>query len=248
MAATIPPTKIRPFFGFYGGKWRDAFDYAEPLYDTIIEPFAGSAGYSVRYHWKKVVLCEIDPQIAGVWRFLKKSSPKDILAIRDLEDGESVDDLPICQEAKWLVGFWLNRGVASPRKKPSRWMRDKIRIGSFWGDRVRNTIASQVDLIRHWKVYECAYDECPVSGPATWFVDPPYEKAGQHYRFDSSNIEYKALARWCRSRIGQIIVCENKGAEWLRFKDHNHTKTTLAGRQSKEVVWYRKAQNLPKEK
>lgn len=244
---TKHPLALKPFFGFYGGKWRDALDYPLPLHRTVVEPFAGSAGYSVRHYWKRVVLCEIDPQIAGVWRFLVASTPKDILAIPDLEAGESVDDLNVCQEAKWLVGFWLNRGVAGPRKKPSRWMREKIRPGSFWGDRVRNTIASQVDLIKHWKVHECTYEECPVTRPATWFIDPPYEYAGRYYRFNSSQIDYKALRGWCKARIGQVIVCENEGADWLPFRRHNHTKTTRRGRRSREVIWYREAQKLPKD-
>ena len=35
---------LRPFFGYYGGKWRDAVKhYPEPAFETIIEPFAGSA-------------------------------------------------------------------------------------------------------------------------------------------------------------------------------------------------------------
>lgn len=248
MSAPTQRRTVRPFFGFYGGKWRDALDYQEPLHNTIVEPFAGSAGYAVRHHEKNVILCEIDPRIAGVWRFLIRSSAKDIRKIRDLRDGESVDDLPICQEAKWLVGLWLNRGVAGPRKKPSRWMRDKIRPGSFWGARVRNTIASQVELIRHWKVYECSYEECPISRAATWFIDPPYQNAGRHYRYDSSQIDYSALARWCRSRRGQVIVCENEGADWLAFSEHNHTKTTRPDQRSKEVIWYRKGQKLPRPK
>ena len=50
---------MRPFFGFYGGKWRDApKHYPFPEHDTIVEPFAGSAGYSVRYSDRNVILGE----------------------------------------------------------------------------------------------------------------------------------------------------------------------------------------------
>ncbi len=60
---------LRPFFGYYGGKWRDAIKhYPEPQHDTIVEPFAGSAGYSLRYANRKVILCEIDPVLASVWQ------------------------------------------------------------------------------------------------------------------------------------------------------------------------------------
>jgi len=172
-----------------------------------------------------------------MWRYLTRVSSKEILSIPDLDPEGSVDDLEICEEARWLVGFWLNRGTASPRKSPSRWMRDGIRPGSFWGDRVRQTIASQVVHIRHWEIHNCSYNEVPASRAATWFVDPPYEAAGKHYKFGSSRINYDELARWCRSRPGQTIVCENGGATWLPFSDLADVKTTRASKRSKEVVW-----------
>lgn len=231
-------SQLRPFFGYYGGKWRDALKhYPEPEYDTIIEPFAGSAGYSLRYASRKVILCELDPVLAELWRYLIRVKTEEILAIPDLAPDGSVDDLDICQEARWLVGFWLNRGAASPRKSPSKWMRDKIRPGSFWGPRVRRTIASQLDSIRHWKVFNCSYLECPAQQAATWFIDPPYEAAGRHYRFGSEQIDYQALGLWCRSRRGQVIVCENEGATWLPFRVLADVKTTRANRLSREVIW-----------
>ena len=116
-------------------------------------------------------------------------------------------------------------------------MRDKIREGSFWGSRVRETVASQVDAIRHWQVYQCSYEDSPVYGEATWFIDPPYQKAGAHYKYGSDGLDYDALATWCRSRQGQVIVCENDGADWLPFQELASTKTTRAGRRSMEVVW-----------
>lgn len=233
-----PAPELRPFFGFYGGKWRDACKYyPKPEFPTIIEPFAGSAGYSVRYPQLKVILCEVDPILAEVWKYLIRVKPKEILTIRDMKPSDSVDDLKICQEARWLVGLWLNRGVVRPRKTPSRWMREGIRPGSFWGERVRATIASQVESIRHWQIYNCSYTELPLHKNATWFIDPPYQQAGQHYRFGSSLINYTDLAGWCRSRSGQVIVCENAGADWLPFRRLADVKTTRADRLSKEVYW-----------
>lgn len=230
--------QMRPFFGYYGGKWRDALkNYPEPEFDTIVEPFAGSAGYSLRYASRNVILCDRDPVLVAVWRYLIGVEAKEILSIPDLPRDGSVEDLKISQEAKWLVGFWLNRGTASPRKSPSKWMRDGIRPGSFWGERVRQTIASQVGLIRHWKVHHGNYEDCPAPRTATWFVDPPYELAGQHYRFGSDELDYKSLADWCRSRSGQVIVCENQGAKWLPFRKLADVKTTRADRRSIEVVW-----------
>jgi site-specific DNA-adenine methylase len=229
---------LRPFFGYYGGKWRDTLKhYPNPEHKTIIEPFAGSAGFSIRHASHRVILCEVDPVIAGVWQYLIRVKAKEILSIPDVSPEESVDDLRVCQEAKWLVGFWLNRGAARPRRSPSKWMREGLRPGSFWGDRVRHTIASQVDYIRHWVIYNRSYADVPTPRVATWFVDPPYQAAGRHYRFGSDQINYAALASWCKSRPGQVIVCENTGATWLPFRELGDVKTTRANSRSREVYW-----------
>ena len=237
-ASRLDERQLRPFFSYYGGKWRDALKYyPEPKHATIVEPFAGSAGFSLRYFARKVILYETDPVLAEVWRYLIRVRAKEILSIPNIGPHESVDALKVCQEAKWLVGLWLNRGAASPRKSPSKWMREGLRPGSFWGDRVRQTIASQVDAIRHWEVHHASYSACPTPRAATWFVDPPYQAAGRHYRFGSEQLDYASLATWCKSRPGQVIVCENKGATWLAFQDLANVKTTRAGRRSKEVYW-----------
>lgn len=234
--------QLRPFFGYYGGKWRDATKlYPVPTARRIVEPFAGSAGFALRYHDREVVLYEVDPVICGVWDFLIRVSSAEIRAIPDVPLDGSVDDLKIPQEARWLVGFWMNRGTASPRKKPSKWMRDGIRPGSFWGARVRETIASQVDEIRHWRVHQGSYLEVEPASQATWFVDPPYQAAGKHYRYGSEGIDFTHLGEWCRALPGQVIVCENEGADWLPFTPLADIKTTRSGRRSLEVIWTKDA-------
>jgi hypothetical protein len=246
---TVATNGLRPFFGLYGGKWRDALKhYPAPSHDVIVEPFAGSAGYALRHFDRKVILCERDEIIAGLWKYLIQVKAAEIRRIPDLNPGQTVDDLSIGQEAKWLVGFWLNRATTGPRKSPSAWMKQGIRPGSFWGPRVRETIASQVDKIRHWKVHLCSYDACPYKGVATWFIDPPYADMGKHYRYGSEYLDYASLAEWCRTRPGQVIVCENQGAQWLPFdplKDNRNgltvsdVKTARVGRRSREVIWTR---------
>ncbi len=230
--------QLRPFFGFYGGKWRDAVKhYPAPAHETIREPFAGSAGYSLRYSDRRVELSDVDPIIIGVWSYLIGASTNEILTLPDLPDGGIVDDLLVCQEAKWLIGFWLNRAPSSPRKSPSSWMRSGIRPGSFWGNRVRETIASQLKSIRHWKIRQCEYTDLDNTELA-WFIDPPYQQTGKHYRFGSSRINYQDLGNWCQSRFGQVIVCENNGADWLPFTRLADVKTTRTTR-SVEAIWTR---------
>ena len=209
-----------------------------PEYETIVEPFAGSAGYSVRYADRKVVLGEKDAIIFGVWDYLLRVQAHEILAIPDLVPGQTVADLAVCQEARWLVGFWLNRGASRPRSGPSAWMRDGVRPGSFWGEAgAAGRSRPKWDRIRHWQVFNCSYEELPFSGEATWFVDPPYQNQGRHYYHGPENVDFVMLGDWCRTRTGHVIVCENEGADWLPFTRLADVKTTRANSRSVEVVW-----------
>ena len=228
-------TALRPFFSYFGGKWRNSAKlYPKPIHNTLVEPFAGSAGYALRYPAKRVILCDLDPIICGVWRYLISVSADEILSLPDVTD--TIDDLDVGQEAKWLIGFWLNRATTHPCKSPSQWMRAGYAPTSFWGPRVRATIASQLHAIRHWEIHQCSYQHAP-DVQATWFVDPPYQVAGTRYRFGSKGMYFGALARWCRSRQGQTIVCEASGASWLPFQALAHTKSARPRRPSKEAVW-----------
>lgn len=227
---------IRPFFCYYGGKWRDAVKhYPKPRFDLIVEPFAGSAGYSLRYPDKQVILCDSDPVIAGLWRYLIAVSAEEILNLPDVPPGATVDNLSLNQEARWLIGFWLNKGVQSPRKSPSAWMRSGIRPGSFWGDAVRHRIANQLSAIRHWEIREADYREVSFSVEATWFIDPPYQTApGRHYR--KSDLNYQDLSLWCRDRCGQVVVCDNEHADWLPFSNLPQSKTTSGSNRSTRAI------------
>ena len=229
---------LRPFFCYYGGKWRAAPHYPAPTHDIIVEPFAGAAGYATRYADRRVLLVERDPTIANLWKYLTRVTPAEILALPALVPG-TVDDLPICQEARWLIGFWCNQGTSAPRKSPSAWMRSRARPKSYWGAEVRAILAAQVEAIRHWKVIEGSYESAP-DGEATWFIDPPYQLAGKHYRHRLNEGEYNHLGRWCRARRGQVMVCENVGATWLPFEPWRKTQGTPGARGgwvSDEAIW-----------
>jgi hypothetical protein len=69
-----------------------------PAYDTLVEPFAGSAGYShsLRYSHLNISICELDPVLAEVWRYLTVVKPSKIRAIPDVRHDGSVDDLKVC--------------------------------------------------------------------------------------------------------------------------------------------------------
>jgi len=230
---------VWPLFSFYGGKWRAGKRYPQPLHDTIVEPFAGSAGYSMRHAGRRVILVERDPAVVGTWRWLLEATPSEILSLPDLAPGQTVDDLSLCQEARWFIGWWLNKGAASPCKSPSSWMRSGIRPNSYWGRAVRERVARDVEHARHWQIIEGDYRDAP-DIEATWFIDPPYSgAAGRLYRH-GKDLDYSALAAWCRQRQGQAIVCENVGADWLPFRPFSTIKSNPSRRgrgYSAEAIW-----------
>ena len=224
---------LRPFFSFYGGKWRAFRRYPTPSHDTIVEPFAGSAGYATRYPDRQVDLYDADPIIAGVWDFLIHATEAEIRHLPLTFD--HVDDLDLPAEARNLIGFWLNHGMNAPCKTPSAWMRAGTHNTSFWGEAIRERIATQVGAIRHWTITNGQYDKAP-NEMSTWFVDPPYTSpAGRRYRYDDRGIDFNVLGDWCQGRRGQVIVCEQAGATWLPFQSIGAFKSTKG--QTSEVVW-----------
>lgn len=217
--------RLRPFFSYFGSKYRIVPRYPAPLYPTICEPFAGAASYACAYPDRRVVLVDRDPVIVGVWRYLIRTSAAEILALPDILEGMTTDDVRAPEEARALIGFWLNAACTAPRKRPSRWALE-AHTGSqlYWGPRVRARLAAQVEHIRHWRAIEGSYEGASGREPATWFVDPPYQWMGKCYVHGSSAIDFAHLARWCREREGQVIVCENEGADWLPFVPFVHAK------------------------
>lgn len=228
---------LKPFFTYYGGKYRAAPHYPAPRFDTIVEPFAGAAGYALRYADRAVVLVDKDPTIAALWAYLVRVSASEIRALPDIR--ESVDEIATCSEARSLVGFWLNKGAARPCLTPSAWMRGGTCPRSYWGPEIRERIASQVDRIRHWRVICGTYADAP-DVRATWFIDPPYQIAGTHYKHGSRAIDFADLGRFCVTRLGHVIACENEGATWLPFEPFRTIQANPSkhgGKESAEVIW-----------
>ena len=219
-------TRLRPFFSYYGSKWRLSSRYARPVYGKVIEPFAGSACYSLLYPEKEIELVDVSEAVCLVWQYLIGVTESEIRSLPLLEDKEKIPtSLPI--EAQYLIGFWVSKGCSYPRKSMSG------RPGcGYWGDMIRSRIARQLKHIRHWSIRRSSYSDIE-NTKATWFVDPPYQVGGKHY--PHHEIDYTDLATWCKTRNGQVIVCENDKASWLPFDLLHHTKGIR--KNSVEVVW-----------
>lgn len=199
-------------WSYYGSKLKIVNHYPAPVYNTIIEPFAGAAQYSLKYFDRDVILVDKYDVIIRLWKWLQQCSSNDILSLPNIDRGKTVDDFQWdCIEQKWLIGFIIAAGVSSPRKTPSKW-RTTIRPN---GQRYKlQEIAKSLYKIKHWKFVLGEYS-CLENVQATWFIDPPYQYGGQHYKVNGVN--YSELSDWCKSRKGQVIVCENEQADWMNF-------------------------------
>lgn len=226
---------MRPFFPFYGSKWNIARHYPAPTYDLVVEPFAGAAGYSTFYDVPRAHLVDMDPIIVGVWEYLMGVTEREIAALPLLPNaGDSLDDhLHLPQEAQWLIGFWLNRGSASPKRSRTAYSARTDRAQLTWGERAKERIVTQLEAIRGWSIHHASYEDFPTDVTATWFVDPPYLDRGRYYR--QRFTEHDALGRWCRTLSGQVMVCEGPGADWLPFRPLGTFKTSRGA--ALEVVW-----------
>src|SRR5690554_6700846 len=78
-------------FYYYGRKKQIARHYPPPNCDTIVEPFAGAAAYSLHgNNWKKnIILIEKDEKVAQIWDWLiHHASIEDIRNLPNLKVGD----------------------------------------------------------------------------------------------------------------------------------------------------------------
>lgn len=222
-------------FSYYGSKSKIAHLYPAPKHSKIIEPFAGSARYSLLHFEKDVVLYDVSDYVIEVWNYLLQASEKDILSLPDVPSKTHLDAYTSLSTAeRYLIGFHLCRGKAKPRKTghgQNGWNRDKIRI------------AGDLHKIRHWKILRRTYATIP-NEIATWYVDPPYEmvqtRIGNGDRYPHGNLNYEHLGDWCKERSGQVIVCEGAGANWLPFellKEVNTNTNNKSVKKNEERIW-----------
>jgi len=196
-------------FSYYGSKSRIINYYPAPLYDTIIEPFAGSARYALKYWYKNIILVDKYDVIIKIWQWLQQASKADIMRLPKLKQGEIISRKMFDSDGEYLLmGFMAAQGSQAPRQKISMFGAEKF-------DYNKQRIAALVDRIRQWTIIHGDYF-CLENRQATWFIDPPYMHGGSTYK--EKKINYPFLAQWCSERQGQVIVCENSKADWLPFK------------------------------
>lgn len=204
---TRPDTQM---FGYYGSKWRIVRHYPAPRYDRIVEPFCGSAAYSLWHaDGHDVWINDLDDGVIAAWQWLQRASPADVLMLPRIGPGTNILALNLPPGPRALLGLWGNMGKFGAR---SRKVTDRSTIKYR-----RRDAAKLLPCIRDWTITNGNYRALP-DIEATWFIDPPYnDRAGREYR-GGRHIDYAHLSEWCRSRRGQVIVCERASATWLPFR------------------------------
>lgn len=195
-------------FSYYGSKSKIIDYYPKPQFDRIIEPFAGSARYSLKYFEKDVLLVDKFDIIVNIWKYLQECSPNDILSLPSLKQGDKICRTDFdCMAQAYLFGFMITQGTATPM----------LTVSKFGAERLESNkkfIANNLFKIKHWQIELGDYATIP-NQKATWFIDPPYQKKGYKYRHNK--VDFEHLANYSTTRKGQVIVCEQEGASWLNF-------------------------------
>lgn len=210
-------------FPYFGRKARHAGKYPAPAFPLVIEPFAGSMAYTAHHRPQMGIGIEADSRVVDLWH---RGVSMGLLGstLVPPAQGSTTSDLLVK-----LASYSEHSLTSGDMKVSSRMLRDwdsvvrrMAEVGSWAADHVLYTLGD-------WK-------HAP-NVEATWFIDPPYQYANRRgYKHGASGVDFAALAEFCKTRRGQVIVCEQQGADWLPFEPL-YELGSHRGARSTEVVW-----------
>lgn len=216
-------------FYYYGRKKQIAKHYPRPDYETIIEPFAGAAAYSLHAdHWtKRVLLIEKDQKVGAIWQWLiEEATPEKIIALPDLKVGEQSSEFLHIVHAATKMAFKYKTIKVTPVLERN-WEISK------------RVMSANLHKVKHWELIVGDYSSAP-DIEATWFIDPPYRsRPGEGYHHGSTTLDYDTLAAWAIKRRGQIICCEGQFGNYLPFRPLL-SLAGVAGKISAEMIYHRR--------
>lgn len=191
-----------PLFKWFGSKWLASRLYPTPEYATIYEPFAGSAGYSLRHADKKVVIWEDNNLVRELWFWLiNNACSADVLEIPlKLKEGQDIRKLGLGRGQQLLLKHWQRTNNVGNCWTISPW---GTKPGQ-WTANTRARVAEQLHAVKHWRIERIGFTK-----PGTYFIDPPY-LYNYRYGFSEDSFHYGDVVAGV-NRIpdrSQIIVCE----------------------------------------
>jgi len=206
-------TKVTgPLFKWFGSKWLASKLYPAPDHDTVFEPYAGSAGYSLRHHEKKIVLWEENPNVSALWQWLiGEASSASVLEIPvGVPEGTDIGTLGLSVGQSLLLKHWQRTNNVGPCSTISPWGNKP----GQWTANTRARVAEELHAVKHWKVGRIHPDS-----PGTYFLDPPYI---YNYRYGFKEFDHAGLVKKIAMipRGSQIIACEAACQKTGRVPDY----------------------------
>ncbi|WP_228060438.1 MULTISPECIES: hypothetical protein [unclassified Coleofasciculus] len=134
-------------FYYYGRKKQIAKYYPSPNFDTLIEPFAGSAAYSLYgENWKKeVILIERDERVSEIWQWLiEEATPSKISSLPDLEIGEKSSEFLHIIHAATKMAFHYKTIKVTPV------------LARNW-EISKRYMAQNLFKVKHWRIINADY-------------------------------------------------------------------------------------------
>jgi hypothetical protein len=239
------PRVTGPLFKWFGSKWLASKLYPAPERDVIFEPFAGSAGYSLRHHEKQVVIWDDNEQLHELWDWLIGSATTaSVLEIPlGIAEGTDIGVLGLSRGQALLLKHWQRTNNVGDCWTISPWGNKP----GQWTANTRARVAEEIYAVKHWEVRPVMYD-----GPGTYFIDPPYL---YNYRYRFAMFDHAALV----ADIGripehsQVIVCEaacqktGRVPDYLPFAPFGSRITSrrkkTENHHSPEYLWVRGTEN-----
>ena len=236
--------RIGPLFKWFGSKWNTSKYYPEPEFDEILEPFAGSAGYSLNHSNKQVTLYDSNKNIWALWEWLINFASYNPVAIREIPinipEGTDIRELGLTTGQELLLKHWQrtnnvgNCWTISPwGNKPGQWTAN-----------TKARVAEEVECIRHWKIAIAPIEY--IHDYVTYFIDPPYQF---NYQYGCKNFNWIRLGKLVRTipKTSQVICCEarcpdtNRIPDWAPFQDFRKVVTSRRkvnqNHHSKEMIY-----------
>lgn len=233
-----------PLFKWFGSKWQAAAHYPAPEHRTIFEPFAGSAGYSLRHANRHVVLWESNRQLRELWTWLISEATKlEILGIpTELPQGFDIRKLGLGRGQALLLKHWQRTNNVGDCWTISPWGN----LPGQWTSNTRARVSEEYRAVRHWEIRPISFNE-----KGTYFIDPPYR---YNYRYRSASpFDYDRLVQqiWNLPPNSQTIACEavcpKTGAlpDYLPFQQFRKTVTSRRKEEnhhhSEELIYHEKS-------
>jgi hypothetical protein len=233
-----------PLFKWFGSKWSAAKHYPPPAHWEIVEPYAGSAGYSLRHAAHPVTLDEINPCLRALWQWLILYATEAL--IRDIPinipEGTDIRALGLSKGQALLCKHWQRTNNYGGCWRVSPWGNKP----GQWTANTRARVAEEVQAIKHWRLADD--EQLLISAYTTYFVDPPYQ---YNYQYGAKGFDWMALGAKLRAlpTPHQIIVCEavcpktGRQPGWLPFAPFRSTVTSrrkaTQSHHSKELLYHR---------